>query len=358
MRVAIDARELVGKPTGVGRYLAGLLREWASGRSSHGHEMLVYAHRPIESVPGLPQTLVLPGSGGTLWEQRDLARAIERDKVDVLFSPAYSTPLFTRTPRVVALHDISFAARPEWFSWREGLRRRVLAKRAAAAARTVVTISEFSKAEIATRFGVASSKIHVIPPGIDAPIATRSDEGRPSDANVLFVGSIFNRRHVPELIDAFSQLASRHPEVRLHLVGDNRSHPYLDVAALIAASPGHARIEWHRYASDTQLQELYRGARAFAFLSEYEGLGLTPLEALSAGVPSLLLDTPVARESCGRAALYVDVPAANRIATDLERLLYDDGLRRDLLAQADAALARYDWKVAARETMKVLEDAR
>ena len=55
-----------------------------------------------------------------------------------------------------------------------------------------------------------------------------------------------------------------------------------------------------------------RGARAFAFLSEYEGLGLTPLEALAAGVPPVLLDTPVARESCGDAALYV--PTANDLA--------------------------------------------
>ena len=46
-------------------------------------------------------------------------------------------------------------------------------------------------------------------------------------------------------------------------------------------------------------RRLYGSARAFAFLSEYEGLGLTPLEALAAGVPPVLLDTPVARESCG-----------------------------------------------------------
>ncbi len=69
---------------------------------------------------------------------------------------------------------------------------------------------------------------------------------------------------------------------------------------------------------------MYASARAFAFLSEYEGLGLTPLEALACGVPSVLLDTPIARESCGDAALYVpkgDIPAT---AAALERLLFDD----------------------------------
>lgn len=358
MRLGIDARELVGRPTGVGRYLGGLLREWTCGADSSGHQIVLYAHCPIESAHAGSVVRVLPGNGGTLWEQLDLARAVGRDHVDVLFSPAYSTPLLTRVPRVVALHDISFAARPDWFTWKEGFRRRELAKRSARAAKTILTISEFSKSEIATRFGAPPSKIRVIPPGIDRPARSASPRPAVSGAHVLFVGSIFNRRHVPELVQAFSAVASRHDDAFLHLVGDNRSHPHQDLPELIASSPASARIHWHRYASDAKLQELYGSARVFAFLSEYEGLGLTPLEALSAGVPSLLLDTAVARESCGSAALYVADTNVERIASALERLLYDEPLRRELMGRADAALSRYDWSLAARQTMQVLEDAR
>jgi glycosyltransferase involved in cell wall biosynthesis len=258
----------------------------------------------------------------------------------------------------VALHDISFTARPEWFGWREGLRRRVLARRSADAARTVVTISEFSKSEIATRFGTARSKIRVIPPGIDAPPASTAAAATSDGAHVLYVGSIFNRRHVPELIAAFTQVAARHGDASLNLVGDNRSHPRQDVAGLIASSTAATRIHWHQYVPDGQLQQLYRQARAFVFLSEYEGLGLTPLEALAAGIPSLLLDTAVARESCGNAALYVPLGSVEAIARELERLLYDEPARRALLTAAPTTLARYDWPTAARETLRVLEDAR
>src|SRR5207342_3182511 len=111
--------------------------------------------------PGCEIRLV-SGSGGTLWEQRDLRRALVSDGVDVLFSPAYSTPLLTYVPRVVALHDISFAARPEWFGWREGTRRRFLARQSAKVANTVVTISAFSKVEIVSRFGISPEKVTVI----------------------------------------------------------------------------------------------------------------------------------------------------------------------------------------------------
>jgi glycosyltransferase involved in cell wall biosynthesis len=107
--------------------------------------------------------------------------------------------------------------------------------------------------------------------------------------------------------------------------------------------------------SEAELRDLYSSSRAFAFLSEYEGLGLTPLEALASGIPPLLLDTAVARESCGAAALYAprgDVPA---IGAALERLLFDERTRETLLAAAPAELARYNWAQAAQRTLAVLE---
>jgi len=357
MRLGIDARELSGKPTGVGRYLSGLLREWTAPDAKHGHQILLYSHRPVDHQGHNCEVRLVPGSGGTLWEQRDLRRALGADAVDVLFSPAYSTPLFTPVPRVVALHDISFVARPEWFGWREGLRRRFFARQSARVANTVVTISAFSKSEIVGRLGVSPEKVSVIPPGIDPPGIGQPSGDAPGEAHILFVGSIFNRRHVPELIAAFTHLARRHTDAWLHLVGDNRSHPHQDLAALIAASPARERILRHRYVSDAELQDLYRQARAFVFLSEYEGLGLTPLEALAAGVPSLLLDTPVARESCGPAALYVGLDSEERIAAEIERLVYDTAVRRSLLSEARATLARYDWTAAARDTLRTLEAA-
>ena len=361
MRIGVDARELTGKPTGVGRYLSGLLNRWIAPDHRARHEFVLYAHRPLELAPKNAIVRELPGAGGTLWEQRTLAGAIEADQVDVLFSPAYSTPLFTDVPRVVALHDISFAARPDWYSRREGMRRRLLAKRGAAAARRIVTISEFSKSEIVSRFRIDPARIAVIPPGIDAPAGERDGDGpepgHDDRASVLYVGSIFNRRHIPELIAAFTRVATGRRDAALHLVGDNRSFPHQDVERLIASSAAASRIHWHHYVTDRELRSLYRQARAFAFLSEYEGLGLTPLEALAAGVPSLLLDTPVARESCGDAALYTSLGEPQVTARDLERVIYDEPLRRSLLTAAPATLARYDWERAAAQTLAVLESA-
>ena len=138
---------------------------------------------------------------------------------------------------------------------------------------------------------------------------------------------------------------------------DNRSYPHEDLRATIAAEGVANCVQWHEYLDDGELHERYGRARAFAFLSEYEGLGLTPLEALAAGVPPVLLDTPVARESCGAAAIYVplnDLPAVTRA---LESVLFDDRLRATLLAAAPAELAKYSWARAAADTLDVLQRA-
>jgi glycosyltransferase involved in cell wall biosynthesis len=263
-----------------------------------------------------------------------------------------------RVPLVVAIHDASFAAHPEWFGLREGLRRRWLTHQAAHRAAAIITISRFSRGELIARFSVPGSSIHVIPPGITRPGAQRPapSPAAADDPHVLYVGSIFNRRHVPDLIRAFALLLTRRP-AHLDLVGDNRSAPREDIPGLIARAGVSARVHWREYVSDGELAALYAGARAFAFLSEYEGLGLTPLEAMTAGVPPVLLDTAVAREACGDAALYVAEGDITGTAAALEAAVFDDAIRAALSVRSPNVLARYSWPRAAAQTFAVLESA-
>jgi len=377
MRIGIDARELSGRVTGVGRYLAGLLHEWAIDASTSVHQFVLYAPELIAlglDARRFPTRLVR-GRSGTWWEQVRAPRAARLDHLDVWFAPGYSAPLALKVPTVVVIHDLSFVGHPEWFRLREGARRRWLTRQAARKARAIITVSQFSRRELIERLAVPEGRIHVIPPGIGTgdwglgtggghrvpgPLVAGSPVPSPlvpSPYRVLYAGSILNRRHVVDLIRAFAPIARGHAGASLDIVGDNRSYPREDLQQSIAAEALEAQVRWHDYVTDEQLQELYAHARAFAFLSEYEGLGLTPLEALNAGVPPVLLDTPAARESCGDAAVYVpvsNVPAATRA---LESVLFDEAVRSRILTAAPNELAKYSWPRAARETIEVLERA-
>ncbi|HEX6163469.1 MAG TPA: glycosyltransferase family 1 protein [Vicinamibacterales bacterium] len=358
MRVAIDARELGGHPTGVGRYLSGLLDAWARSDSARRHHWTLITPSPIESSSRWHANVqICAGSGGTAWEQTTLPRAVRAAKADVFFAPGYTAPLTVAAPLVLTIHDVSFFAHPEWFSFREGARRRWLSAWSARRARTVITISEFSKAEIKRFIGVEGDRIRVIPLGVAAPGARMPDAG-PRAPIVLYVGSIFQRRRVDRLIAAFDLAAEKVPAARLEIVGENRTSPHVDIEALRRQCRHADRIAIRSYVDEAALAALYGRASAFAFLSEYEGFGLTPLEALAAGVPPMVLDTPIAREACGAGARYVSPSAANEeIAGALVELLTDDTARQHVLRHRNDVLLRYDWSVTAASTLSVLEEA-
>ena len=361
MRVAIDARELCGRPTGVGRYLAGLLEAWGDNATAQRHQWTLYAHtRPAVADRRWAATVrVLDGGGGTAWEQFSLPRALTAERPDVLFAPGYTAPLTVAAPIVLTVHDVSFFAHPEWFSFREGTRRRLLTAWSARRARRVITDSEFSKSEISRHIGIDRSRMRVIPLGIDRPAARRDPGTRNREPIVLYVGSIFERRRVDKLIEAFDTVAAQVPDATLEIVGENRTRrPRLDLDALRSRSAHPDRIHIRSYVDDQALSALYQRATVLAFLSEYEGFGLTPLEALAAGVTPLLLDTPVARETCGDAARYV-TPGATvaDVARAITELLADAAARSVILQRATTVLARYDWDLAAGDTLNVLEEA-
>jgi glycosyltransferase involved in cell wall biosynthesis len=359
MRIAIDARELAGHVTGVGRYLVELLKAWNESPHAHQHEFALLAHKPV-ALPPLPQLRIVDqvhaGAGGTLWEQLVLPKLVREARADVLFAPAYTAPLTSPARVVVTVHDVSFCAHPEWFSWREGLRRRLVTRRSAHAAAKVLTVSRFSRDEIVRFLGIPASRVQVIYSGPSAVAAAPDDPGS-GRRLILYVGSVLARRHVLELVDGFARLARRRPDVHLAIVGDPRGVPPVDVGAHVRAAGLDQQVTVRGYVTDAELATLYGQAAAFAFLSSYEGFGLTPLDAIAAGIPSVVLDTPVAREIYGDAAHRVAALEPSLVEAALERVLFDP-TERTRLAEAGRAMAgRYTWAASGRETLAALTGA-
>lgn len=384
LRIGVDARELLGSMTGVGRYLGELMRRWTARADAQRRQFILYAPEPLPlALPsGTTEQRVIGRGTGTWWEQTALRRAANADKLDVFFAPAYTAPYRVRVPLAVTIHDISFIAHPEWFRPRERWRRRWLTGHAAAAASVIFTDSQFSRAEIERYLRADPHRIRVIPPGV-SPVGpfeprTRNQNREPGTENpgtplpgsripgpesrasgreplVLYVGSLFNRRRLPDLIAAFARATIDLPDARLVIVGADRTWPSQDLRAVSGAHGVQSRVELRSYVSDSDLAELYARASVFGFLSEYEGFGLTPLEALAAGVPPVVLDTSVAREVYGRAAAYVRSGDVAGAAAALKRLLTSPSSVGELLAHAPSVLARYSWDRTAADTLEELE---
>ena len=341
LHIAIDGRELVGRRTGVGRYLFEIMKQWAASPRPHRYTVVMPADPSADLTTlgsGFDWRVVPDDVGGTWWEQMRLPGVLAQLHPDALFAPGYTAPLRARCPVVLAVYDVSFCAHPEWFSWREGIRRRRLTRTSARRAHRVITISEFSRGEIHKYLGVPLDRMIIAAPG--APATQFADGARPPV--VLYVGSLFNRRHIPDMIQGFAEVANSVPAARMVIVGDNRTTPRLDPREVASRLGIGDRVDWREYVTDAELHSLYHSARAFVFLSDYEGFGMTPLEALAHGVPSVLLDTEISREVYADSAVRVAADS-RAIANGLTSLLVDGPARDAALAAGRRRLGAFSW---------------
>lgn len=352
MIVGVDARELEGKITGVGVYLREIL---SRVQLPAGTEMLLFFSKEVpEQVAALPGTSVVLASGGGnfLWQQWTLCREAARRGVNFLFSPAYSLPWHFRGRQAVTVHDISFFRFPQWFSLRERISRQINAAVSVRQADRIYAVSEFVKQEICSRFRIPSSRILVTPNGVSPKAVDplrrerlRAAHGHANDRIVLYVGSIFNRRRLPVLIEAMKHLDA---SCKLVVIGENRTHPRQDLAAEARRHHVDGRVTFLDFAPDAVVEEYYRMADALVYLSEYEGFGIPPLEAMSYGVPAVISATPAMNAIFnGAAAVAADFTAA-AVSDAIRRVLMDPQERERLIHKGREVADHYSWDEAAR----------
>jgi len=395
MLIGIDAHNLEGERTGAGRYLFNLLKEWsflchseaegrrilenenisfASLKMTEGVKFILYFKDEIPSdVPKseLFECKLLKTRSTAKFTHWNLALSAAKDKVDILFCPAYVAPLFYQGKIALTLHDISYEARPEDFNWPSVTDKILLkwtSRQAAKKAVMIFTPSEFSRQEVIKYYGVAPDKIIVTPLAADDNLQYHSPDNGTVDTSkkldkfgitgkfIFYVGSIFSRRHLPEVIAAFERLA-KESDYQLLLGGkdytDNKSVDKL--AKEINTRLSREAILRVDFIGNDELKLLYSACAFFIWLSDYEGFGLPPLEAMSSGAPVITTDDSSLSEVAGEAALFIrDNSDIEEIYRAMHKLARDGILREELIARGREQVSKFSWQDCARKTLDAL----
>ena len=272
-------------------------------------------------------------------------------------------PLSLDVPRVVAVHDVSFFSAAHDFGVMDGFRRRTLAAASMRAARSVLACSAFSQREIEGLFPDLRGRVLHVPLGADddLPTAPGREAARAAlgltGPMILTVGAILNRRPLPTLARAAGRLRHRWPDLTLHVVGENRTRPLLDLDRVVDEAGMAGRVRLDGFVDDAALAVRYAAADVAVFLSDYEGFGLPALEAMARGVPVIASRAPSLGEIFGEAALLVEPRDESAVAAAVDRVLGDPGLRADLVRRGRALAGRFSWKDTAERTWRSLVSA-
>lgn len=339
--IAVNTRVLLNPLTGVQRYTQELLLRLG--------DMV----RPVQ--PRVRMTSVLNQG----WEQGVLPLHLHGR---LLWSPANTGPLLVDN-QVLTLHDMAPLDHPEWYHSSFSHYMGWLLPRLARRVRYVITVSEFSRDRIAALTGIPPAKIAVIPSAVSgaffdpAPTEIRevcSQFELTPDSYVLYLGSIEPRKNLSGLLSAWESCRRRLPSDVILAIAGERANPRAFKNVSLPGETEHVR--WLGRVEDGRLPALLAGARAFVYVSLYEGFGAPPLEALAAGTPVLTSSATSIPEVVGEAALLVDPTDVDAIARGIERLVTDAQLRGRLREAGPLRARKFTWEMAAARTRDLLHE--
>jgi glycosyltransferase involved in cell wall biosynthesis len=319
----------------------------AARREIGGVERLAreMAHRLPRLRPGRYRVLRPPPAlafrAGHLWEQ---ALPLAFPRAELFYCPANLAPIAS-VRNVVVIHDVAALRRPDAYGRAYVAYQRRLLPAIARRARLVITVSEFSRAEIAELLSTSPERIAVVPNGVDERFSPSADPG-PARARhglerpyVLVLGSRTARKNLGALRSAARRLA----EAGIELVAGGSGRGYM--------RPEHGLpVRPLGYVEEALLPGLYAGAAAFAMPSLYEGFGLPCLEAMACGAPVVASNRGALPETCGDAALLVDPDDGDAFADAVRAAATEEGLRDRLVGAGRERAARFTWERAAEGT--------
>lgn len=362
MHVAINA-QLVSfsesyRNAGVSRYTYRLIEGLAREQTDDRYSIFVAAQdRGAVARFGNARVQLLPSRGPTtrpaqrvLWEQTQLPGLLRRLGVDVFHSPVNVLPLRLPCASVVTIHDLAFIHYPQFYRPARRLYQRTFTSRSARAATLVIADSQSTRQDIIAHFGVHPDKVRVVYPAIDPrfqPVDDPAVLARFRAAHdlpehfLLYLATLEPRKNVEGLVRAYAELRAMAPDAPPLVLAGGKGWYYDTIFALVRQLGIERAVTFAGYVSDEEQPLWYAAADLFIYPSFFEGFGLPVAEAMACGTPVITSDVSSLPEVAGTVALQVNPRDTTLLAHAMQRLIRDDGERRQRADEGPRWAARF-----------------
>lgn len=367
MRIGIDARILGYRRAGIGKYIQRLIEHLAEIESSHEDQFFIlHSRRDSDTLVSQSnfhrQTIMTPCHHR--FEQWFLPLETVRLGLDLLHSPDFIPPFYRTYKSIITVHDLAFLRFPH-FVTTETAHHYGQIDQAVRRADHIIAVSESTKADIINMLGVKERKITVIHEAADPMFHPITDEAviqavrkryqlheRPY---IFFLSTIEPRKNLSTLLRAFRQLLDDYPamsDVVLAVAGE-KGWLFKDVFTLYDELNLQQNVQFLGRVPLDQLPALFNGATIHVHPSYYEGFGLTPLEAMACGTPTIVSNVSSLPEVVSDAGLLVSPDSVDEWADNIYYLFNDSQLQQTMSQKGLRRAAQFSWEKAACKHLEV-----
>lgn len=376
-RIGIDARFYGSLGKGLGRYVQKLIENLEKIDAENKYFVFLRRENFEEYVPQNKnfQKILADYRWYTFSEQINMPRLLKKYKLDLVHFPHFNVPIFYFGKFVITIHDLILVHFPTvkgttlnpFFYWLKYKVYKLVIWLAIKKARRIITVSEFSKKDLLKHYNISQEKIRVTYEACDIPGEKQQKSNSfVAEANfllsekygiikpyALYVGNAYPHKNLERLISVFENINKKIPELQLVLVG--KMDYFYERLKKETENKGVRNVVFLGFVPDEDLNFVYSNARCYVFPSLYEGFGLPPLEAMTAGVPVAAANNSCLEEILGEAAVYFDGKNKQEIEDAILKV-FDDEIKCELIKKGFKQVRKYNWKKMARETLNVYDE--
>ena len=385
MKICIDARCLSeGRRTGVEEYTLSLLENMLEIDRKNEYVLFLNAWKEprfdfstFEKYPNVKlKRLRIPNKllNFSFWYQDwpKINRLV--GGADIVFSPNIIFGAVSKyVKHVTTIHDLSFERYPEYFSQkRRWWHIFINAKKICRRADRIIAVSESTKNDIVSLYGLDPQKIAVISSAVsdkfriinrnDAKLVKVKEKYNLPYKFILFLGTIEPRKNIIAIVRAFEAF-QRHAQ-------ENKKADLQNYKLVIAGSPGWKNedifqeinnsefknyIQVINFVEDEDKPYLYNLASLFVYPSFFEGFGFPPLEAMRCGVPVIASNNSSIPEIVGNAGILIDPDKPEEIFRAMREVLSSRELQLELIKKGFEKSDQFDWKRTAEKTLEIFK---
>ncbi len=368
MIIGYDGKRAVLNYTGLGNYSRLLLEVLSEYYPDHQYNVYTprMADNPrlalIKSTPNIRLRLPEDAFGrhfGPVWRSYGMGFQAAKEGARLFHGLSGELPIDIGKSvgcSVVTVHDLIFRRIPENYKPLDRFIYNCKFRYAACAANRVIAISECTKRDLVSDYGIDPAKIDVVYQGCDPQFLTPPSPERVAEViakyklntpYIISVGTVEPRKNQLQAVKGLLGLPS---DISLVIVG--RPLAYGDqIKRFIAANGLEKRVTWLSGVPFADLPALYAGAVASSYTSRYEGFGIPVIESLGCGTPAVVATGSCLEEAGGPSTPAVSPDSVDQWVAAMSEIIDHPDRAREIVEQGQQYITRFNRRNMARGVM-------